>query len=331
MYKCIPYVPLRKGAFDPCKCKRLHYFRKGDAAVNTYASLKKRNNSRAMAAVFLALCVLLSGTVLFSRLLEYATADTRHYIPLTRSGGITTVTEALRADAQEDTVSFDPSTPVLLAVSPFLSTNWFNTHDANTVWQGHTDIEIFRISYENGTGSMTVNSSNGQKVLAPGTASTYSFALENTGTNAVQYEMNMEAWFTDGTHAIPVNARVCDHSGRYLAGTGDSYADVLELNSVSDAGTLRAGYIMPYTLEWEWPFEEDDAYDTLLGDLAADEDITLTIVINTVASYTPADDGGIPKTGDTSSIGLMFILMILSAAALIFLLYRRKGEPNENR
>lgn len=302
--------------------------------MNNYSSLRKKNNGSLLAAVALMLCVVLSGTMLFSRLAAFSTADTRHYIPLTESNGITSISVG-QADENGDirfrkNTAFPSGQPPLLAASPFLTADWFRAYDENTVWAGQTDIEIFRISYENGAGQVTVNSHNGEKVLAPGTANTYSFALENTGANPVKYEMSMEAFFTDGTHVIPVEARVYDHEGNYFAGSADAYADVRMLNDVSDSGKLSPGYIMPYTLQWQWPFEGDDAYDTLLGNLAVDEDITLTIVIRTVASYVPSAGDGIPKTGDTSNIYLMSAIMAASAAGLVilFFLYRRKGEED---
>lgn len=132
----------------------------------------------------------------------------------------------------------------------------------------------------------------------------------------------MEAYFSRDDRPIPVEARVTDYRGNYLAGSKTGKADVLELNKVSQTGTLTAGYVAPYTLEWEWPFEGEDAYDTMLGNLALEEDITLTVVIKTTASYTAdADtDSGIPKTGDTSQIELAFTVMTVSAAGLLLLL-----------
>lgn len=282
--------------------------------MNQYSSLRQKNNGTFTAVVCLALCVVLSATMLFSRLVAFAPADTRHYIPLTESGGITTVT------VSGDHLSRPYSPRPLLSASPFLTADWFRTYDENTVWTGETDIEIFRISYENGTGQVTVNSENGDKLLAPGTENSYSFALENTGSNPVKYQMSMEAYFTDGTHVIPVEARVSSHEGVYLCGSASGYAPVLDLNQVTDFGSLRPGYIMPYTLQWRWPFEIDDEYDTMLGNLAVDEDISLTIVIRTTASYTPEASSGIPKTGDTSNIGLMLTIMLTSGTALLILL-----------
>lgn len=292
--------------------------------MNSYASLRKQNKGVLTTVVSLLLCVVLSATMLFSRLTAFAAADTRHYIPLTQSGGLTVV----QTVNMENTL-YVPGHSPLLAQSPFLTANWFRVTDKNGVWKGKTDIEIFRISYENGAGKVTVNSSDGDKLLAPGTENEYTFALENTCNENVKYEMTMEAYFTDGTHAIPVEARVFDHKGNYLAGSEGGYADVLALNSVEDKGTLRPGYVMPYTLQWQWPFEEDDAYDTMLGNLAVDEDIMLTIVINTMASYSPTADGGIPKTGDTSHVMFYAGVMVTSAAALLLLLLLSKRKQEE--
>ena len=303
--------------------------------MNSYSSLRKSNNGMAMAVVSLVLCLVISASMLFSRLMPYVPEDRQHYIPLTRGNGVTTVLTGCRAENGEIRFArpYQPGQGVLLAASPFLSANWFRVYDEDTVWQGETDVEIFRISYENGDGQVTVRSTDGDKLLAPGTENTYRFALDNTGSNPVQYEMSMEAYFSHGEHEIPVVARVSDHTGRYLCGSPEDYEDVLELNEVSDSGTLKAGYVMPYTLEWEWPFEGDDAYDTMLGNLAEDEDVTLTIVIKTLASYVPesqAADGGIPKTGDESGVRMAFAVMIASLAGLLLMLLisRRKQEEN---
>ena len=296
--------------------------------MNSYISLRKRKHTRLGAAAVLALCVLLSGIMLFSRLAGFVREDQRLYIPLTRSGGITRVEEL--HSGEETAARPKPVRLPLLTAAPLLAASWFQAYDDNTVWEGRTDVEIFRVSYENGAGQLTVLSDRGDKVIAPGTQMDYPFALKNTGRENVRYEMTMEAYFSHDQWQIPVVARVLDHTGRYLCGTEGHFEDVLELNQVSDAGTLKPGYVMPYTLQWEWPFEGDDAYDTLLGNLAVAEDITLTIVIKTVASYTPAEGGGIPQTGDTSQI-LLYTLMMLCSAVGLLVLYQMDRRRREAR
>ena len=111
-------------------------------------------------------------------------------------------------------------------------------------------------------------------------------------------------------------------------------ADVLRLSEVHTEGTIAAGYVRAYTLQWEWPYERgDDTYDTMLGNLAVDEDITLTVQIRTTATYSEdpnAPGGDNPTTGDTAQFGLYAILMVASLGGLLFLLLPRgKEEVNE--
>ena len=153
----------------------------------------------------------------------------------------------------------------------------------------------------------------------------------------VQYTLSMEAWFGKDKNdkdamVIPVQARVVDYRGNYLAGSADAMEDVLKLNNVSQQATLARSYVAPYTLEWEWPFEVDDVYDTMLGNLAVDEEISLTIKINVVSSYTPASSEGLPKTGDTSGIRLATAVMMASGASLLLLLvvpHRKRREIHD--
>jgi LPXTG-motif cell wall-anchored protein len=60
----------------------------------------------------------------------------------------------------------------------------------------------------------------------------------------------------------------------------------------------------------------------MLGNLAVENNITLTIAIRTSASYYGEDDPGgyPPQTGDQSHILLYSMLMILSLAGLLLLL-----------
>lgn len=157
-------------------------------------------------------------------------------------------------------------------------------HDDVRTWETETRVDIFKIAYENGEAVVTVDGM-GDKVIAPGTGNEYTFYLKNTGNVMLDYTLEIEAFFTPDTQPIPVEARLRGYDGTYLLGAEDTWADVLELNQVKDEASISVNRYAYYTLEWEWPYESgDDAYDTFLGNMAVNEDLTLTIVIRTVAT-----------------------------------------------
>lgn len=295
--------------------------------MNSYASLKKRNKSPFFAVVILALCVIISACVLFSRIIAFTTHSGALRIPLTQSNGITSVTSFQRTVSSHSAPRINLLSAGSVAPAQNLTANpGFEVEDENTVWQSQTDVEIFRVSYENGEGRVTVNSNNGEKILAPGATNEYLFTLKNTGNVDLDYTLQIEAYFSNNEYLIPVETRVIDYQGRYVAGTQDSYVDVLELNTIDISDSISAGYIAPYTLQWQWPFEGGDDYDTFLGNLAMEEDLTLTIVIRTTAEY--GGQGGMPDTGDHSNLLLPAVAMVASFGGLltVLLLPRKKRE-----
>ena len=300
--------------------------------MTDYVSLRKSNNSKFMAIMVLAMCVVVSATMLFSRLLGYSTETVQQMIPLTESSGTTVVTSAQKQLLQpaQPTVNLLSARSEAQVYQVDETKPGFQVSDDNTIWTGETNVEIFRVSYENGEGKVTVNSSRGDKVLAPGTENEYTFTLQNTGNVDLDYTLTMEAYFSDGEKIIPVVARLVDYEGNYLVGGPDGYADVLELNNVQVENGLTAGYVAPYTLQWQWPFEGDDVYDTLLGNTAVDEDITLTIIIRTTAEY--GGQGGLPDTGDNTQLLVPAIALVASFGGLLTLLLipkRRREDRNE--
>lgn len=304
--------------------------------MRAYQTLRKQNNSILIPVAALALCILLSGVMLFSRLSAFAAMQQQLYIPLTESNGVTKVTsnqrlqalgaQQVRPVANGDIIPLDKKTnddTVLVPKDPI-----FEVEDENTVWEGQTQVEIFRVSYENGEGKITVQSGKGDKVIAPGTSNEYAFTLKNTGKESLDYTLEMEAYLSNEAYTIPVVVRLLDYQGTYLLGDGENYTDVLNLNQVSESGSLSAGYIAPYTLQWQWPFEGDDAYDTLLGNMAVDEDLVLTIVIRTVAEY--GGEGGMPPYTGDSGMMVWALVMVASFAGLLLLLLLKKDKREEN-
>ena len=282
-------------------------------------AVKGKSRILGVIVVLLLLCETASLAVLFSHISKYSEKEFTNIIPLTESKGNTVVTVVQNS---KDTLSVPvaENTGIVRLSNPS-----FSAYDEKTVWQAETDVEIFRISYENDENRITVKDSNGSddKLIAPGTSNKYVFTLANTGDVPLEYNLNMESWITGTELNIPVRVRVSDHENNYLSGSSDASVPVMDLNNVDKDGLLGTGRYAVYTLEWEWPFEQNnDEFDTMLGNFAADNEIALSIRINTTASYsekTEAGDSGIlpPQTGDSFNIRL-YSVIIFSALLIIF-------------
>lgn len=212
----------------------------------------------------------------------------------------------------------------------------FEASDDNTVWSTNTKVEIFRISYENGEKVVTVQSDGGDKVIAPGTENSYVFKLKNTGDVALDYTVEIDAFCTPQGTEIPIESRVNRYDGKWVAGSGEQYADVAQLDKAEDNATLGAGRYTYYTLDWLWEFESgNDERDTALGNLATEQDLLFTIVIKTTAteSANPNDQSGIsaPQMGDNTHFTLLVTLAICSFVVMISLIiYERREKRREN-
>lgn len=209
-------------------------------------------------------------------------------------------------------------------------------HDTEKTWSLDVPISIFRATYPGQGGKPTVVSDYGDKVIAPGTADTYDFIIENTGDASMNYILTAEgeASFTQGgqKYAIPIEARLSSYDGRYLAGSSDSWEALEALSAVRDEGTVAQEHFVKYSLEWQWPFEQEqlaegDAYDTALGNLAAEGgELRAVIRLSVLAQQNPnpAAPGGVPKTGDNGHVGLWTALMVLSLIGLAALLIEKR-------
>lgn len=214
------------------------------------------------------------------------------------------------------------------------------SRDEELVWSTETQVELFRAEYANEEGVITVQSANGEKVIAPGTENSYTFKLKNTGSAPLEYTVDVSAFFTAANEAIPMTARLSRYDGKWIVGDGDSFIPVAQLGQIEDSATLGAGKFTYYTLDWCWPFESgDDARDTALGAVTATQDLSFTLVIETTAttvvdpspSYPGGDGLDVPKTGDDFSAMLWTALAVGAGMLFVILLvaWRRDEETEE--
>ena len=296
--------------------------------------MAKPNNSKTkwiwLSVLILFVCVAGTTIAFMSRLDSFLLDD---------KGAISLITEDTSGtDDSSDTPGTDepdPSTSTTPEVTQPPKNPGFEAGDDKTVWGTNTQVEIFSVSYVNGEQVITVNSGNGDKVIAPGTENSYTFKLKNTGNVALDYTVEIDAYFTPADIEIPITGRLNRYDGTWVIGGKDEYAKVPVLDTAEDNATLGAGKYTYYTLDWLWPFESgDDDLDTLLGNLATEQELTFTIVIKTTAteSSNPYDDSGItpPQTGDNTNLTLWIVLAVSSFAMMIFLLFYQNKEKRRD-
>ncbi len=320
--------------------------------MSDYASLRKqkgRSPGLVILAVLLAVLEVCSISMLFSQLKTFSESSKGTYISLTEGSAGGTV-EVGRTDenghfyktAQRGAL-YAPALPAanggLCPVRLAENKTGFSVYDKDQVWSTQTDVDIFSVSYKNGQAEITVNSEKGDNVFAPGTEQTYEFTLANDGKYNLDYILTVEAYYenTNGLW-IPIEGRLSRSPGGYVVGSAENWPDVLELDGYREDGRIDSGRKYFYRLDWRWPFERfdgeglnsNDAYDTMLGNLAVDEDLKLHIIIRTMACV---DEEEPVPTGDRANVylwGGIAAAALIGIVVLLLLMRRNKKKTDED-
>lgn len=222
----------------------------------------------------------------------------------------------------------------------------FTVKDGKQVWSTKTAVDIFKAEYKNAEGETTVQSEDGSKVIAPGSEGSYTFQLKNSGAYKAEYKVWVEAKLSDPAMNQPIQSRMSGR-GQWLLGGSKGWKQALDLDGVSQSGTLAAGKTADYTIYWQWPYEQGmDDTDTSLGDQAVDRDLSYTITIHTLATSDEGGKGGQAgsgsgkrggngllhaiQTGDTSHILIWVLILVGSLSFLVGLLLGKRRKKDEN-
>lgn len=150
-------------------------------------------------------------------------------------------------------------------------------------------IELFRIEYANERGEITVRGVNADNVVAPGTTVSYDVRLRNNDDVIIDFTMIPQVEFFSGD-AVPVAFKMTDTYGNYLLGSETGWADAADMNTIAHKGSIHPGEVHTYHIAWQWVFEVDDeqnAYDTYLGNRDGEAAPGLTVGITTEAVANP--------------------------------------------
>lgn len=178
-------------------------------------------------------------------------------------------------------------------------------YDKESSWETSTDVDLFKNTYTGEDGKVTVQSANGDKIIAPGTQSSYQFSLKNTGNVSLTYKLSLDSVFQLANQRIPFEVRL-SKGNDWIIGNAQHWGSIEELNTVTEKDELGVGKYVTYTLEWQWPFGNDNAdmallqdlNDTIIADDATMANADFELGINTISEVTPGavaeDENGKP-------------------------------------
>lgn len=292
--------------------------------------MKKKGKTLTM-CILLSVLVALSFVYLFSIFEEYVIEERHPVINLVED---TTAIEVNKKDTDdvwvvdvfngedENHVSAGGTIIKQQSIKKEPTGNEFITEDENVIWETDTAIELFKLKDD----ELNIVSADGSKVIAPGSENTYIFNVRNNGAESIRYTVEFLAYFNNEEARIPVEVKLLKDNS-YLLGE-EEYEEIEKLNGFNDQGTLPLNYSSSYELSWMWPFEKDDVYDTYLGNLAVEEDVTLTVEIKTTAEVEMGETtvNRPVNTGDNTNIKLYVVVFIVSFVLFLVLMLRKRGK-----
>ncbi len=191
------------------------------------------------------------------------------------------------------------------------------------------EINIFSIYYTGSNGEVVVQSADGDKVIAPGTQSSYVIRLRNADDYAIDYAIDPNVKFLSGDR-IPLLVRMRTANGEYILGSENEWASLQALREFEHKGTLTKAQAGEFVFEWVWPYEGgNDEQDTALGNQQKDIGVEVAFAIHSVANTSLADNGGWdghPDHGKNIVIAVTTgILLIITIIAIILLIKKRRA------
>ncbi len=136
----------------------------------------------------------------------------------------------------------------------------------NASWETEASVDLFKNTYMGPDGTVTVQSANGDKVIAPGTSNIYEFTIKNNGNISLDYSLALEGVFQFAHMDLPFFVRL-RQGDKWIVGGENAWEHVKDLGDMVDDVTLPRDASATYFFEWMWPYEADDEANKLIGNL----------------------------------------------------------------
>ncbi len=240
--------------------------------------------------------------------------------------------------------------------APYVTIGSATANGDSPIYESGNTIDLFKNKYLNADGDITVESANGDKVIAPGTENSYDFKLKNTGNISLDYTLKIDCQFAYDGAKLPVQIRLrCGNE--WIVGDENTWVYWENMVDLFDkTRTVESGDYILYTIDWRWPYEADpelledmnvalweaDKNDTILGNAATETNTRFDVNIRTVAVVTEGahavDSWGnklyenVLRPLGITYVGWLVLIIILVAIALeilfvYFFLFRKKEKP----
>lgn len=181
-------------------------------------------------------------------------------------------------------------------------------------------IHVFSLHYENENGEVIIQSNDGNKIVAPGTGSSYTIRLRNEDEYALDYLIDPHIAIVGTREALPVFVRMSDVEGNYILGSAEEWATIKDLRKFSHKGTLLKTEATEFVFEWMWPYESDnDELDTLLGNQAENIGLEVSFQFHSVANLAFENNEGFDNPNIVKIVALSVAAAILLGAAIVLI------------
>jgi hypothetical protein len=150
-------------------------------------------------------------------------------------------------------------------------------------------VDLFRSSYYDENGVLTVASSGEDKVIAPGTSGTYCFSMKNTGSTQLEYKLWLEKAFQvtgdDGeTVTLPVQVRLSSNSAEsvtwFLGSSETIWVEASALKDIESDERIKENTSQAMAEKSEMVGDTADAIDPqnpVTGKLEANQSVSYTL------------------------------------------------------